>query len=463
VLLDCFTETQTKYRLTPSAGGPSALNPADLEAFVAGFARGALQPFLFSQPPPNAANTHPAFPFLGVAVADTFGAVVLDPARDVALESFLSDCPMCMSLAARVRMAAYVADKFLQPQYVDEAVLAAEKRGNTALAARLRSERPALPVRVAIMNVDDNDRPRSWVPGPGFPSLQIFNGGHTVASKRYGAHCPQCSGGALATDVQQRATFAAGVSAVALRLEDEAGGAPPAAGGPFRFFPSVRDTRRGTPPCVPSLDFAHPTQPGKMALPSVKELVTWLAGNASRPFNPLELPVPLSEYKGDLGEEVSAAERAASFIPLAHLLDDMETEASVLTRCVFDLFFFDFVVQKYAAAFGLVPADPKAAPPPKGFPARSAAEKDRALRTLADFNVLVDAARKAVLDQAMYGTAMQALEACTAAERFNAEKGILQAVRDHQAAVETAEDEDKAVGLALTLAEDEAVASVSKL
>lgn len=115
------------YRLLHEALVPT---PASITAWLQGVSAGRVEPTLLGLPRPED-DRHPLFPFLTVVVSDSWRDVVLERSTDVALEAYMTDCPMCMALGARVRMAAYLASRFFPH------------------------------VRVAVMNIDDNDRPVS--------------------------------------------------------------------------------------------------------------------------------------------------------------------------------------------------------------------------------------------------------------------------------------------------------------
>jgi hypothetical protein len=140
---------------------------AALAAWLSDAAAGHLQPTLIGARRP-AGDVHPSHPYLGVVTSDSFADVVLQPGVDVALEAYLSDCPMCMALAARVKCAAYLAAKFFGPPLPTTPSAAgggAGAAGSTGSASLLAAP-PAwyappcpIPVRVAVMNVDENERP----------------------------------------------------------------------------------------------------------------------------------------------------------------------------------------------------------------------------------------------------------------------------------------------------------------
>jgi SWI/SNF-related matrix-associated actin-dependent regulator 1 of chromatin subfamily A len=221
------------------------------------------------------------------------------------------------------------------------------------MAAQVAREHfpPSAAITVAAMNVDLNERPMAWMPSESFPTLQMFNrrGGAaaSVAHKLGGAQCSHLAG--LAPSA----------------LPAHAPGSLPA-------------SSTATPPCVPSLDFTHPTAPGKMALPSVAALVAWMAANCSAPFELRKLRVPAQAVRGSrqrspwasaffpaaegaaaaaAAEAPAAAAAAAAAaasggdtVPLSALLEDMDAECKVFEAGVFDSMFAGHVVELVTAA-----------------------------------------------------------------------------------------------------------------
>jgi hypothetical protein len=268
-------------------------------------------PSLPPPPPPNHGH-----PYVTPVTSATWEAVVLgNGSRDVVLEAYLSNCPMCMCLAPRVAMAGEVAARFFPP---------------------------SAPVAVAAVNVDFNDRPRDWMPGEAFPTLQMFN-------NRAGPGAAfSTAGGAACAHPGARA-------------------APPPAPAP-RPGGVARSTAKGTPPCVPSLDFSHPTAPGKMALPTVGELVEWMAARCSSPFSTEPLRVHAGAVRGGAVRAPWAAlagggapapapapPDAAYTVPLCALLDDMDAEARVLEAAVFEALYAGHVLELVRGAAGAPP------------------------------------------------------------------------------------------------------------
>jgi hypothetical protein len=319
--------------------------PSAVVAFLERALAGAVAPTLLGEvraPPPLLPLPAPPPPpppihghaYVTPVTAATWEAVVLgDGRRDVVLEAYLSNCPMCMCLAPRVAMAGEVAARFFPA---------------------------SSPVAVAAMNVDLNDRPRDWMPGEAFPTVQMFNNRAAPGaafSTAGGAACARCGGGG--------------------------GGGGAAAPQPASAAP--RSTERGTPPCVPSLDFTHPSAPGKMALPSVAELVAWMAARCSTPFSLAPLRVHASAVRGAAakapwGALVGAGGAppppppppdAAYTVPLAALLEDMDAEARLLEAAVFEALYTGHVVELLRGAAG---APPLRAPAAVAAAWRAAAE-----------------------------------------------------------------------------------------
>jgi hypothetical protein len=81
-----------------------------------------------------------------------------------------------------------------------------------------------------------------------------------------------------------------------------------------------------TPPCVPTVDFTHPTKPTARALPTLSELVAWVGARSSVPFT---LDMPLA---GDRGTSGGAA---ASGRTLRDAVQDAEERVRQLENLVF--------------------------------------------------------------------------------------------------------------------------------
>ena len=365
--------------LSPAALGAAAAVvdcaplPSEIARFVRRVVEGEEAPTLLGRARPEGDRLalHPA---TTQVVGASWREIVLDPGRDVLLEAYLSHCPMCMCLAPRVRMLAQLAERHFPH------------------------------VRVAVMNVDENDRPLEWMPGPAFPTIQLFNRGG--ASPRFTKQLgPACG-----------------------NVDNLSGGtAMPAPNGR-----SARTTLAGTPPCVPAVDFSHPTAPGKMALPTVLELLHWVASHCSRPFDPHSFAVDRSEildarrrFAELLGPEL-AADPAAPDEPqppmntLVSLAHDMDAEAKVLELAVFDLFYYERMAS-VAAGAGLGP------------------------RRLGPFNAkCVERLRRAATDAAGYGAGAEAFNAMGACADLAEELGVRSAARSASLAEAEQKVEDKA-------------------
>jgi hypothetical protein len=130
VVLDRFAETEEKYLMTTQRGVPSA---TDTERFVANFVAGKLHPAMLGQSrPPN--DRSESYPDLWEVVTSSFDEVVLDPSVDVLLETQSPRCDACKALAPRLRILATFA------------------------------KRHAPKLRIATMNILDNDKSRAYLP-----------------------------------------------------------------------------------------------------------------------------------------------------------------------------------------------------------------------------------------------------------------------------------------------------------
>lgn len=280
--------------------------PSQLKQFMDLFVQSKLQPtYLGSERPLDDADPH--HPSLTKIVASSWNDIVMDPLHDVCLEAYLTNCPMCMCLAPRIRMLSILAKNYFPH------------------------------VRIGAMNVDENDRPMDWMPGPAFPTIQLFNRQtkiNQLYTKAYGSECKHT-------------------------IKNMKSMNEPLVESTFSSNPVVRTTFKGTPPCVPAVDFSHPSIPGKMALPSITELLQWLAEYSSTPFNPSTIFVKPEDYK-------DAAVRFADLFPsdqnnskdtpltLSKLAEDMDIEAKVLEYAIFDTFFYEHVADMYGKATGAI-------------------------------------------------------------------------------------------------------------
>lgn len=140
VVLDRFAETEEKYLMTTQRGVPSA---TDTERFVANFVAGKLHPAMLGQSrPPN--DRSESYPDLWEVVTSSFDEVVLDPSVDVLLETQSPRCDACKALAPRLRILATFA------------------------------KRHAPKLRIATMNILDNDKSRAYLPEKWTPCLRLF-------------------------------------------------------------------------------------------------------------------------------------------------------------------------------------------------------------------------------------------------------------------------------------------------
>jgi len=157
VILDGFAESERKYLMPGSA----PLESAALAAFVADFAAGALQPSRLGQPRPPR-DTSPHCAALTEVVTDSFEELVLDPQADVLLECYTPSCDACRAFAPRWRMLAGL------------------------LAERSAAGADGRQVRVAAMNILDNDRPLEYLPERWTPTIRLFPaaGGRSDGSAR---------------------------------------------------------------------------------------------------------------------------------------------------------------------------------------------------------------------------------------------------------------------------------------
>ena len=476
LLLDRFNPTGVRYIYDAAAAAAAAAGasvagrgttpiippPSSLHSWCASIQRGEVEPTLLAMPRlPD--DVHPAFPYLSVVTGpESFSAVVLDPCADVLLEAYLTDCPMCQALAARVRMLG-----LLLTVALPETRVRRTEHGDRSSSDG--DEIPHLPIlRVAAMNVDENERPRHWMPGPAFPTVQLFNAGGRGGGKLGG---PDCDGAVVAATVAAASGTAAHAPTPAPHTRRVVACVPPGV---------------GSPPCVPSLDFSHPSQPGRMALPSVPELLDWVARNCSAPFDPATRVLPrgvadqlwrgagsrFPEYaaaaaaavaaaattnpaapaNGDGGETTPAptdSTRSSSTaggdvgegedaggLPLLALAADMEVEARVLEAGVFHAMWLGSVVEQARAVCG----------GPAPLPACAAVHA--ALPRLAE---LVAAAKAAVVEGGTYGSGGAAEDALVAADEWMALHGVVGAVRTAMADAEEGRAEDAALTAAVRL------------
>lgn len=413
--------------------------PSELSAWSTSFAYGELRPTLLGVPRPTGDYLPGHAPYVTQVTSEAWYDVVLDPHTDVLLEAYLSHCPMCMCLAPRLRMLGYLLHKYGPRQATSDA-------------------QPL--VKVAVMNVDENERPTDWMPGPAFPTIQLFTASeqasqassssiaHTHANakdsdkdrgvsrvpwtKAHGPGCGHAAGPAMQV-LRKYGVVAGNTSSHESEREPRsstqevanAGGAATGAAAPAgavgggessylssllqgrlpSLYPSAqpqgsastpskgyraasveehprpanpyahRLTGKGTPPCVPSMDFTHPTQPHKSALPSVTDLLWWVAahcsasadaggpGSGSSGFDPSSVRVPASELRHSRERMVELGMLPASSLPskqaeqqgektvsLLELAADMDGESRAYEGAVFDSFYYTSMLNAYKKA-----------------------------------------------------------------------------------------------------------------
>jgi thiol-disulfide isomerase/thioredoxin len=142
LLLDHFLTTEKKYFM-PISNSNGLFSSEDLVSFLSLFQSKKLKPTLLGQDRP-VDDKNPLFPDIFEVVTDSFDELVLDPSSDVFLEGYTSKCDACKAFAPRIRM----------------------------LAKLCAEHYPTL--RIAQMNVLDNDRPIEHLPEKWTPSIRIF-------------------------------------------------------------------------------------------------------------------------------------------------------------------------------------------------------------------------------------------------------------------------------------------------
>jgi hypothetical protein len=147
VILDRYIETERKF-LSPLALAPRPPTAAEMGSLITHFLRGELTPVLLGQPRP-AGDLAEGSAHLVEIVADSFDELVLDPHVDVLLETYTRTCDACKAFAPRYRMLADLVSK-------------ASEGG--------RGPR----LRIARMDILDNDRQVAWLPEKTTPSLRLF-------------------------------------------------------------------------------------------------------------------------------------------------------------------------------------------------------------------------------------------------------------------------------------------------
>jgi Thioredoxin len=144
IILDNFLKTEKKY-VSTQVGIPTA---KEMEEMVLSFLKGGLQPTMMGQArPPKDRNAN--CEDLYEVVTDSFDDVVLDPEVDVLLEGYTPKCDACKAFGPRMRMLAS---------------LVAKHYGSGRL-------------KIACMNILDNDRPVAYMPEKWTPSLRLFLAG----------------------------------------------------------------------------------------------------------------------------------------------------------------------------------------------------------------------------------------------------------------------------------------------
>ncbi len=282
--------------------------PSEISDFAADFAAGDLKPTLIGEARP-VGDTYPGFgPFITQVVSSSWEEIVLDPCTDVLLEGYLTNCPMCLCLAPRVRMLGALLYAHGPRQGADGKPL----------------------LRVGVMNVDENERPTDWMPGPGFPTLQLFVGAGPATEGKKGKtrappvpwsklHGPGCGACAPASHAALASIGVTSDGAHLHLLPPEAYEGRPSDTGvpPHSHVRSAGGTAyhrlagKGTPACVPAIDFTHPSQPGKSALPSVTVSTIYAAYTfSSRRLAPPLTPLPLAFRAGAASMDGSALQRA---------------------------------------------------------------------------------------------------------------------------------------------------------
>lgn len=154
MLLDQFLVTERKY-LSTDTDTPTA---SSIQAFVNAFLEGKLKPAMLGQPrPPGDASA--SCSALTEVVTDSFRELVLDPQAHVLLECYTRKCDACKAFAPRYRMLARLVQKHLAA---------------AGAAASGSSSTPGTKLRIAAMDILDNDKDPDWIPEKWTPSLRLF-------------------------------------------------------------------------------------------------------------------------------------------------------------------------------------------------------------------------------------------------------------------------------------------------
>jgi hypothetical protein len=402
VVFDRAASTRRKYIMDAKASvdadvagalhpPPSPPYPSDVADYVNRVVSGEFHPTLVGKPRPDGDHV-PLHPSLTQVVGSSFQDLVLDPKYDVCLEAYLSNCPMCMCLAPRIRMLALLAHNHFPH------------------------------VKVAVMNVDENDRPMEWMPGPAFPTLQLFNGISSSSSLSSSSPSPHVFDKEMGPKEGCSKEIAAFIANKARSFNSSSSSDSSIA----------RTTFIGSScPCVPAVDFSHPSAPGKMALPSVVELLNWVAANNRKPFHPASISVDKSSILNSLStfrdfvppSSVDPTEQSSSSTLLT-LARDMDAEAKVFEVAVFDLFYYEHMANTAS----------------KGKSRTNDQNKN-----LATFKIeCIDRLRRAATDGATYGTAHEAYSAMNTCADLGEELGIRDLAKAVSISLEEQKNEDKA-------------------
>lgn len=151
-ILDRFIDTEEKYLMTQRASPCTS----DLVSFVTKFTTGGLKPAMLGQPRPPR-DRCASWPLLWEVVTDSFDEVVLDTEADVFLEALSHRCNACTAFAPRMRM----------------------------LSAFAAVHAPRL--RIATIDILDNDKPRACLPDKSTPSYWLYPAGSAGAAVSLGS------------------------------------------------------------------------------------------------------------------------------------------------------------------------------------------------------------------------------------------------------------------------------------
>lgn len=153
MILENFIKTERKY-LSHSASVPGT---KEITKFVEDFLDGRLQPARLGQPRP-AGDQSPHCKDLTEVVTDSFHELVLDPYADVLLECYTRRCDACKAFAPRYRMLAGLCARMQAGQG----------------GAHREAQGQQYKLRIAAMDILDNDREIEHVPEKWTPSLRLF-------------------------------------------------------------------------------------------------------------------------------------------------------------------------------------------------------------------------------------------------------------------------------------------------